>query len=89
MKLSNKKKIKALEAALRKHLICAKERGSVGMYSIYSYAKELFIEEKIDCFQSMFIEELIEEHAKNNNVWHPTDHKSRTLWLKDQIKKIK
>ena len=89
MKLSNKKKRKALEATLRKHLICVKVSKGMGMYSISSYAKELFIEEKIDCFQSMFIEELIKEHARNNNIWHPYNSDSRTKWLKDQIKKLK
>ena len=89
MELSNKKKRKALKAVLKEHLICVRLRGSVGMYSISSYAKELFIAEKIDCFQSMFVEELIEEHARNNNIWHPYDHESRTQWIKDQIKKLK
>ena len=91
MELSNKKKRKALEAVLREHLLYVRITRGTGHCDLCRNTRDAFIEGKINHFQSMFIQELVEEHTRNNSSFslNPKDHESRTKWLGDQIEKLK
>ncbi len=94
MKLSNKKKRKALKAVLKEHLSTIDVISS-SLYSLCDDTEVCYQESTIDSHQYNFMKDLLKEEALKKGkrvtewVWDSEDHESRTKWLKDQIKKLK